>query len=214
MGIQGVVLTVRDPKYNKTQTVHFDSVSITLPPGKLDRKRVRVAPVVDGPGRKRDPLPFAEEKSGESGSESEEDLEPWEQTLDDEHLPPHEPGPDMPSPGSAPPGVGTPSILEGTPHPLDVRSIRDGEADTVVPTRDLREGGDGRFLQFDGRGQPENRQDTSSASASSSSGPSSPSGPRNGGAGNTPNAASGNRCAPRAHTPPQDGNYNQRTGRD
>ena len=214
VGIQGIVLTVRDAKYHKMQTVHFNRVSITLPPGKLDCKRVRVAPGVNGPGRKLDPLHFAEEKSVESVTESEEDLEPWEQTVADEHLPPQETGPGLPSTGSAPAGVETPSILEGTPHPLDDTYVQDGEADTVVRTRDLRGGGDGRFLQVDGRGQPGDRQDTSSASASSSSGPSSPSGPPKGGAGNTPNAASGNRCAPRAHTPPQDGNYNQRTGRD
>ena len=138
---------------------------MTLPPEKLDCKRVPVAPGVNGPGRKLDPLHFAEEKSVESVTESEEDLEPWEQTVAGEHLPPQEPGPGLPSTGSAPAGVETPSILEGTPHPLDVSSVQDGEADTVVRTRDLRGGGDGRFLQFDGRGQPGDRQDTSSASA-------------------------------------------------
>ena len=40
--VQGVVLTVRDMKSRKTQTVHFDRVSITLPPRKKD-KRVSVA---------------------------------------------------------------------------------------------------------------------------------------------------------------------------
>ena len=52
---------------------------------------MRVAPRVGGAGRKRDPLPFAEEKSGESGSESEEDLEPWEQTIGEEPRPTQEP---------------------------------------------------------------------------------------------------------------------------
>ena len=48
---------------------------------------MRVPPGTGGPGRKRDPLPFAEENSGESDSESEEDWKPWEQPADEDAQP-------------------------------------------------------------------------------------------------------------------------------
>ena len=62
-------------------------MSITLPPGRFDRKRVRVAPGPPEAGRKPDPLPFAENKSRETDSEADEDMELWDQTVDEEPLP-------------------------------------------------------------------------------------------------------------------------------
>ena len=43
VGIQGVVLPVREQKSPKRQTWHFKRVSLTLPPGKRGRKIVRVS---------------------------------------------------------------------------------------------------------------------------------------------------------------------------
>ena len=75
VGIQGVVLTVRDLTSHKTQTVHFDRVSLTLPHRKKEKKRVDAARDGAIASGRSDALSFDEAKSGETDSESEGDCE-------------------------------------------------------------------------------------------------------------------------------------------
>ena len=100
-----MILTVRLQKSRKTQRMHFDKVSIMLLPGKRERKSVRVPAESAGFGQKRDPFTFAQEKADEVDSESEEDLEPWDQPEAEGPLRRREAGPDPLGPASELMGV-------------------------------------------------------------------------------------------------------------
>ena len=160
VGFQSVVLTVRDPKYHKTQTVHFDMVSITLPSRKRDKKMVHVAGEGSVIGGRRDALPCAEEKSVGSDSESEEESEPWDQAMDVDAPPVPGAGSegevavDSPVPVAIVPSLGQRGegpVVQGVGHQLPREGAAPpsgpgpaGEGDLLMEARNLRVEGQGK----------------------------------------------------------------------
>ena len=195
VGIQGVVLTVRDPKYHKTQTVHFDRVSITLPPRKRDKKMVRLAGEGAVIGGRRNAVPCAEENSDGSDSESEEESEPWHQPMDVDAPPLSGAGSkaevaiDRPVPVAIVPRQrqrGEGPVVQGVGHQLPREGAAPprgpgpgGEGDLLIEARNLRVEGQGNVHPPAMARPPpsENRMEPrvpSSSGCSSSTGPPSP----------------------------------------
>ena len=113
------------PGYEITDEAdHFERLSTSLRHGKLDRKRLRLAPVRGGVRQKWDPFPFAAEKA--EVSESEEYLQLWDQPI----------------------GSGTQSIAESSAHRPEPSPVQVGDGGANDGTQHLPDLGPGiRFGQ-------------------------------------------------------------------
>ena len=91
---------------------------------------------------KMDAFPFAEEKSRESDSESEEDLEPWDQEETECPLRLQEAVPDPVGSGSEVIGEGV-RTPEKSLQPQEGSEVQDGEGNTIIETRVCERGKQG-----------------------------------------------------------------------
>ena len=89
-------------------------------------------------------MPFPDEKSEDSGSESEEDLEPGDQPVVEEMLHPQEASPERASQGGEPMGKGADDTPESISRQQEASVLQQMEEDRVLGARDLPERAVGR----------------------------------------------------------------------